>query len=158
MTNLFFEKTCLSPSPPSHPQKKKKRNLKVSCIFSNKSRFTEYFYVLSMTINLKVITIIFTLMSWNSRKESGNTCKTLFLNLPIKFHNRKFTTKFIYIRDGLQISIKHIRYLENNMFIKCSDLHRDEKARKWMYSHHLTVEKDLWETLPVVSWYCWWIY
>ena len=151
MTNLFFEKTCLSPSPP-HPQKKK--DLKVSCIFSNKSRFTKYLYVLSMMINLKVITIIFTLMSWNSRKESGSTCKTLFLNLPIKFHNRKFTTKFIYIRDGLQISIKHIRYLENNMFIKCSDLHRDEKARKWMYSHHLTVEKDLWETLPVVSWYC----
>ena len=75
----------------------------MSSILSNKSRFTEYFYVLSITINLKVTSIIFTLMSWNSIKENGNTCKTLFLNLPIKFHNRKFTTKFIDTQDGLQI-------------------------------------------------------
>ena len=89
----------------------KKQNKKVqqmSSILSNKSRFTEYFYVLSITINLKVTSIIFTLMSWNSIKENGNTCKTLFLNLPIKLHNRKFTTKFIDIQDDLRIWIKHM--------------------------------------------------
>ena len=142
----------------SEKKKKKKIDQQMSCIFLNKSRFTEYFYVLSMVMNLKVTTIILTLISWNSRKENGNTCKILFLNLPIKFHNRKFATKFIYTRHGLQIWIKHMHYLESNMCIKCSDLHRDEKAGKWMYSHHLTAEKDLWETLPIVSRYCWWIY
>ena len=72
-------------------------------------------YGLSTMMNLKRITAIFILMSWNSRTKIKTSSKASFLDLSVEVNNRRFTTKLFNEKDVFPIYINCMPYLDSNI-------------------------------------------